>query len=266
MAGISIPFILMYALLLSSLLKSALSQQPNVTMLEGLPSRRSAGIISLPEGSPWCEGRPTNWLPGHHNHEPDVPNCLVRGKWRPAKRAVLDELDVLNARDTPFVIDRHDCGAIDANGDGRIDIYCTVGADRGTGVGWNELYLTRKDGSLFKIVRHGLQRFNTMRTRHTTILRGANGTEFVFITANHGRREDGRYVGSYVINTYSQILDVANTVLLITGLGPTNTKCFRKQENGTETQISGILLPFQALGKDIRILDAPSLLISTAMD
>ena len=43
----------------------------------------------------------------------------------------MDVLDILNARDTRFVIDRHDCGAIDANNDGILDIYCTVGADKG---------------------------------------------------------------------------------------------------------------------------------------
>lgn len=65
------------------------------------------------------------------------------------------------------------------------------GANKGEGLGFNELYLTRRDGSLFKIRRHGLQRFPGMRTRHTTILKGANNTEFVFISASFGPRADG---------------------------------------------------------------------------
>ena len=35
------------------------SFQPEVTTLESLPSRKSSGIITLPEGSPWCDGKPT---------------------------------------------------------------------------------------------------------------------------------------------------------------------------------------------------------------
>jgi hypothetical protein len=35
--------------------------QPLVTVVEGFPDRKDFGSISLPEGSPWCGGRPTFW-------------------------------------------------------------------------------------------------------------------------------------------------------------------------------------------------------------
>ena len=38
-------------------------------------------------------------------------------------------------------VDRHSCAWGEANGDGLPDLYCTVGADRGTGVGPNQLFL-----------------------------------------------------------------------------------------------------------------------------
>jgi hypothetical protein len=41
--------------------------------------------------------------------------------------------------------DRHDCAWGDVNADGRPDLYCTVGAKRGTGVKANELWLQRHD-------------------------------------------------------------------------------------------------------------------------
>ena len=38
-------------------------------------------------------------------------------------------------------VDRHSCAWGEANGDGLPDLYCAVGADRGTGVGPNQLFL-----------------------------------------------------------------------------------------------------------------------------
>lgn len=42
--------------------------------------------------------------------------------------------------------DRHDCDAADVNLDGRIDIYCAVGADKGKGDGINELWMQNAAG------------------------------------------------------------------------------------------------------------------------
>lgn len=43
-------------------------------------------------------------------------------------------------------VDRHSCAWGEANGDGRPDLYCDVGANRGTGVGPNQLLLQRGNG------------------------------------------------------------------------------------------------------------------------
>jgi hypothetical protein len=51
--------------------------------------------------------------------------------------------------------DRHDCDAADFNLDGRMDFYCAVGALRGTGKGYNELWLQRLDGTFRKTANHG---------------------------------------------------------------------------------------------------------------
>ena len=44
-------------------------------------------------------------------------------------------------------IDRHDCLAADFNRDGREDLFCSVGADRGTALKANELYLQQAGGT-----------------------------------------------------------------------------------------------------------------------
>jgi hypothetical protein len=40
----------------------AMSFQPEVITVESHPSRQVFGSLSMPEGSPWCDGMPTYWL------------------------------------------------------------------------------------------------------------------------------------------------------------------------------------------------------------
>lgn len=70
--------------------------------------------------------------------------------------------------------------------------FLSTGANKGRGVGFNELYLTRKNGSIYKIRRHALQRFTGARTRHTAILKSVNNTKLVYIATVHGARPDGK--------------------------------------------------------------------------
>lgn len=81
--------------------------QPTIITLEKLPSRKVWGSISLPEGSPWCDGKPAYWLVGHQpTHE--SPWCLSSGggttdfsgyynytdsQWELSSVAVLDTQD-----------------------------------------------------------------------------------------------------------------------------------------------------------------------------
>jgi len=54
-------------------------------------------------------------------------------------------------------VDRHDCAPADVNGDGRMDLYCAVGAERGTGIKANELWLQAADGSMVAKLGHGAE-------------------------------------------------------------------------------------------------------------
>lgn len=166
--------------------------QPQVTVIESMPPKRAHGSISIPEGSVWCQGRPTYWWVGHDNGT-ETPWCQEKdGSWIQPNIAVLDKTDSLNIIDGPKNIDRHDCTKIDANGDGILDLVCVVGANKGKGKGFNELYITQEDGSLKKIIKgHGLHKYPGMRTRFIRSLEAADGGKLIFI-ANRGiPREDG---------------------------------------------------------------------------
>ena len=53
-------------LVFPALLIDGKSLQPRrIITLESQPARRASGVVSLPEGSPWCRGNPTILLPGH---------------------------------------------------------------------------------------------------------------------------------------------------------------------------------------------------------
>jgi hypothetical protein len=54
-------------------------------------------------------------------------------------------------------VDRHDCDAADVDGDGRIDLFCAIGADKGVGTGPNELWKQGADGTFTKVANHGAE-------------------------------------------------------------------------------------------------------------
>jgi hypothetical protein len=83
---------------------------------------------------------------GHQKYD-ESPFCLYDGRWALNNRTYLDSEDVLNQGK----IDRHYCVTMDVNRDGHDDVLCNVGASKGRGEGFNELYMTQPDGSLEKI-------------------------------------------------------------------------------------------------------------------
>lgn len=54
-------------------------------------------------------------------------------------------------------VDRHDCDAADINLDGRPDLYCSVGAEKGTGTGPKEVWLQDANGWFNKTTNHGAE-------------------------------------------------------------------------------------------------------------
>jgi len=54
-------------------------------------------------------------------------------------------------------VDRHDCDAADVDLDGRLDMYCAVGAEKGTGQGPKELWMQGADGIFTKSTDFGAE-------------------------------------------------------------------------------------------------------------
>uniref|UniRef100_A0A7S3QGS3 ASPIC/UnbV domain-containing protein n=1 Tax=Chaetoceros debilis TaxID=122233 RepID=A0A7S3QGS3_9STRA len=194
--------------------------QPTVVTVESYPSRRLLNAVSLPEGSIWCDGKPTYWLVGHQkSHE--SPWCLTstnesegtrtdfsafydlkESTWEMNNTTALDDIDVYPDHNGKN-IDRHGCIAMDLNNDGVHDLVCGVGAGKGRSQGFNEVYITQKEenslgsrGSLVKIDDgRGLQKFKSMRNRFIKPLKGNDGSQLLFLATkgtNFGSKNQHR--------------------------------------------------------------------------
>jgi FG-GAP-like repeat len=179
--------------------------QPNIITVESYPARKVFGSLSDSHGSLFCDGNVTFWMVGHQP-EDETPWCLsspatavtvpgtndtfidyTHSVWTQPFLATLDEIDPRNDNDGDRHIDRHD------------DIICGVGANKGSGIGYTELYLgTMEDGNSttnrVKKVAHGrgLQKHPTTRTRFVRALRSADGSDLIFIAARGATRVDGQ--------------------------------------------------------------------------
>jgi hypothetical protein len=110
--------------------------------------------------TPWCLSNARNVTTSFANY--DYTDAIFA---RP-RHATLDTNDALNDIDGPAIIDRHACTFLDVNMDGLPDIVCGVGANMGTGNGYNELYLTGSgpNANVTKVLDgHGLQKYTTIR-------------------------------------------------------------------------------------------------------
>ena len=97
------------------------------------------------------------------------------------------------------------------NADGTNDIVCGVGANRGTGHGYTEVYLTAKSsGNITKVQDgHGLHKHTTIRSRWLKPLTGADGSQLLFVAARGAKRADN---ATNTHRMYRIIPDPAKTV------------------------------------------------------
>jgi hypothetical protein len=78
------------------------------------------------------------------------PDIFVARHWHPANLYINNKNGTFSPADVNYfksIIDRHDCLAGDFNQDGLQDIFCSVGADRGTGVKSNALFIQQPGGT-----------------------------------------------------------------------------------------------------------------------
>jgi hypothetical protein len=79
------------------------------------------------------------------------PDIFVARHWHPANLWINNKNGTFSPIDASFfssIIDRHDCQAADFNQDGKEDIFCSVGADRGSAVKSNALFI-QQSGQTF---------------------------------------------------------------------------------------------------------------------
>jgi VCBS repeat protein len=72
------------------------------------------------------------------------PDIFVARHWHPANLWINNKNGTFSPIDVNYfssIIDRHDCQAADFNKDGKEDIFCSVGADRGSAVKSNALFI-----------------------------------------------------------------------------------------------------------------------------
>jgi hypothetical protein len=78
------------------------------------------------------------------------PDIFVARHWHPANLWLNNKNGTFSPSDASYftsITDRHDCHVADFNADGRADIFCSVGADRGSAVKSNALYLQQPGGT-----------------------------------------------------------------------------------------------------------------------
>jgi len=78
------------------------------------------------------------------------PDIFVARHWHPANLYLNNQDSTFSPADVSYfqsITDRHDCHVADFNQDGLKDIFCSVGADRGSAVKSNALYIQQPGGT-----------------------------------------------------------------------------------------------------------------------
>jgi hypothetical protein len=78
------------------------------------------------------------------------PDIFIARHWHPADLWLNNQDGTFTQSDATYftqIKDRHDCEAADFNNDGLEDMFCSVGADRGSAVKANALYIQQHDGT-----------------------------------------------------------------------------------------------------------------------
>ena len=87
--------------------------------------------------------------------------------------------------------DRHECAAVDVNGDRRLDLFCAFGANHGTGFKLNRLYLQEPNHTFVEQgARYGLMEPFT-RARNAVFLNANGDAHPDLFTMNEADRGDG---------------------------------------------------------------------------
>lgn len=116
-------------------------------------------------------------------------------------------------------VDRHDCDAADVNKDGRMDMYCAVGAAKGTAQKSNELWIQQASGEMLLATNFGAED-HTGRSRNVTFFdMNKDGWPDLYVTNEATTRPDGLPNYNHVFINQGNSTFVEKTTIATGGRG-----------------------------------------------
>ena len=133
------------------------------------------------------------------------PDLFISHHWHPGSLYLNNKNGTFSPADVSFfssILDRHDCQAADFNQDGRIDMFCSVGADRGTALKCNGLFLQQADGTFVNVAYQWNICDSTGRGRHCAVLDANNdGFPDIFYGTDPIRPDGLPSINRFFLNT-----------------------------------------------------------------
>jgi VCBS repeat protein len=133
------------------------------------------------------------------------PDIFIARHWHPANLWLNNQNGTFSAADTAFfssITDRHDCHAADFNKDGLKDLFCSVGADRGSAMKSNALYIQQPDGTFVDEAYQWNVSDSTSRGRYGAVLdANHDGYPDIFYGAESLRPDGLPSINRFFLNT-----------------------------------------------------------------
>jgi hypothetical protein len=133
------------------------------------------------------------------------PDLFISHHWHPANLYLNNHDGTFSPADVSFfssVLDRHDCLPADFNQNGRMDIFCSVGANRGTALKCNGLFIQQADGTFIDKAYQWNIGDSTGRGRYCAVLDANNdGCPDVFYGTDPLRADGLPSINRFYLNT-----------------------------------------------------------------
>jgi FG-GAP-like repeat len=133
------------------------------------------------------------------------PDLFISHHWHPANLYINNKDGTFSPADVSYfssILDRHDCLPADFNKDGRNDIFSSVGADRGTALKCNGLFIQKADGSFVDEAYQWNIGDSTGRGRFCAVLDANNDGYPDIFYGTDPRRADGLpSINRFYLNT-----------------------------------------------------------------
>jgi len=133
------------------------------------------------------------------------PDLFISHHWHPANLWINNKNGTFSPADVSFfssILDRHDCQAADFNQDGQMDIFSSVGADRGTALKCNGLFIQKPDGTFVDEAYQWNIGDSTGRGRYCAVLDANNdGYPDIFYGTDPVRADGLPSINRFYLNT-----------------------------------------------------------------